>query len=81
MVDPHGDLVDEVLDYIPKSRAKDVIYFNPSDLDRPMALNMLEAKDAEDMDMISSQATEIFIKLFGDEIFVQESSIILEMLV
>lgn len=69
VVDPHGDLVDEVLDYIPKSRAKDVIYFNPSDLNRPMALNMLEAKDAEDMDMISSQATEIFIKLFGDEIF------------
>ncbi len=69
VIDAHGDLANEVLEYIPKSRAKDVIYFDPSNLDRPMALNLLEAESSEEMDMISSQATEIFIKLFGDEIF------------
>ncbi|PIQ78417.1 hypothetical protein COV82_00975 [Candidatus Peregrinibacteria bacterium CG11_big_fil_rev_8_21_14_0_20_46_8] len=69
LIDPHGDLVDYVLNYIPKERAKDVIVFDPSDQDRPMGLNILEAKTPEQQDMASSQATEIFIKLFGDEIF------------
>lgn len=69
IIDPHGDLVEEVLSYIPKERAKDVIIFDPSDTDRPMSLNMLEAETPPEMDLASSQATEIFIKLFGDEIF------------
>lgn len=69
VIDPHGDLVEDVLTYVPKERAKDVIVFNPSDQERPMGLNILEAKTAEEQDLASSQATEIFIKLFGDEIF------------
>jgi len=69
VIDPHGDLVEDILSYVPKERAKDVIIFDPSDTERPMALNLLEAKDSAEMDLISSQATEIFIKLFGDEIF------------
>lgn len=69
VIDPHGDLIEDILQYIPKERAKDVIIFDPSDMERPMGLNMLEAKTAEQQDMASSQATEIFIKIFGDEIF------------
>ncbi|MFC1655274.1 type IV secretory system conjugative DNA transfer family protein [Patescibacteria group bacterium] len=69
VVDPHGDLVEDILHYIPKERAKDVIVFNPSDQLRPMGLNILEADTPEQQDLASSQATEIFIKLFGDEIF------------
>lgn len=69
VVDPHGDLIEDILHYIPKERAKDVIVFNPSDQERPMGLNMLEVKTPEEQDLASSQATEIFIKLFGDEIF------------
>ncbi len=69
VVDPHGDLIEDILEYVPKERAKDVIVFDPSDLERPMGLNMLEANDSAQMDMASSEATEIFIKLFGDEIF------------
>lgn len=69
VIDPHGDLIEEILHYIPKERAKDVIVFDPSDAERPMGLNMLEAKTPEQQDMASSQATEIFIKIFGDEIF------------
>ncbi len=69
VIDPHGDLVEDILNYIPKERAKDVIIFDPSDMERPMALNILEAKTQAEMDLVSSQATEIFIKLFGDEIF------------
>ncbi len=69
VIDPHGDLIEDLLTYIPKERAKDVIIFDPSDTERPMSLNMLEAETSAEMDMASSQATEIFIKLFGDEIF------------
>ena len=50
-------------------RAKDVIIFDPADTERPMGLNILEANSPAERDLISSQATEIFIKLFGDEIF------------
>lgn len=69
VVDPHGDLIEELIQFIPKERAKDVIIFNPADIERPMGLNILEANTPEEMDLASSQATEIFIKLFGDEIF------------
>ena len=69
VIDPHGDLIEDILQYIPKERAKDVIVFDPADMERPMGLNMLEAKTTEQQDMASSQATEIFIKIFGDEIF------------
>ena len=69
VIDPHGDLIEDVLNYVPKERAKDVIIFDPSSTDRPMGLNILESTTPAEMDMVSSQATEIFIKLFGDEIF------------
>jgi len=69
VIDPHGDLIEELIQFIPKERAKDVIIFNPADIDRPMGLNILEANSPEEMDLASSQATEVFIKLFGDEIF------------
>lgn len=69
VIDPHGDLVEDILKYVPKERARDIVFFDPSDQERPMGLNMLEAKTPEQRDMASSQATEIFIKLFGDEIF------------
>lgn len=75
VIDPHGDLVEDVLDFTPKERAKDVVVFDPSDTERPMGLNMLEvlATDPEirkrEMDRAAMDATEIFIKIFGDEVF------------
>ncbi len=69
LIDPHGDLVEDVLKYVPKHRVKDVIIFNPGDRERPMALNMLEVKTDEQKDRASLDAMEIFIKLFGNEIF------------
>lgn len=69
VVDPHGDLVEDVLSRVPKERAKDVIVFDPGDRERPMGLNVLEAKTEEEKDRASLDAMEIFIKLFGNEIF------------
>lgn len=48
VIDPHGDLADGVLELIPKERVDDVVYFNPSDMDRPMGLNMLEVPISEE---------------------------------
>jgi hypothetical protein len=41
-IDPHGDAVEDILTAIPKERAEDVIIFDPSDIERPFGLNMLE---------------------------------------
>ncbi len=69
MVDPHGDLVEDTLRAVQKERAKDIIVFDPADTSRPMGLNLLEAETPEEMDRASLDAMEIFIKIFGDEIF------------
>src|SRR5436190_21763431 len=42
LIDPHGDLADEILDSVPSARVNDVIYLNPSDLEYPVAFNPLE---------------------------------------
>jgi hypothetical protein len=69
VVDPHGDLIADALAHTPKHRAKDVIVFDPSDTTRPMGLNLLEAKTPDEKDRASLDAMEIFIKMFGNEIF------------
>lgn len=69
VIDPHGDLIEEVLRYVPKERAKDVIVFNPGDAQRPMGLNLLEVHSPEEKDRASLDAMQIFLKLFGNEIF------------
>jgi len=69
IVDPHGDLIEDALAHVPKERAKDVVLFDPADMQRPMGLNLLEAKTDEEKDRAALDAMEIFIKLFGNEIF------------
>jgi len=67
--------VEDTLSFAPKERAKDIAIFDPADDERPMGLNMLEviSKDPDaqkrEMDRAAMDATEIFIKIFGDEIF------------
>ncbi|MBI2524179.1 ATP-binding protein [Candidatus Peregrinibacteria bacterium] len=69
VVDPHGELVENLLPFIPRSRADDVIYFNPSDTERPMGLNLLEAQTDEERDLIALDAMNMMVKMFGEEIF------------
>lgn len=45
LVDPHGDVAESLLDAIPPHRINDVIYFDPSDVEYPIAFNVLEAID------------------------------------
>ncbi|MFC1727491.1 type IV secretory system conjugative DNA transfer family protein [Patescibacteria group bacterium] len=63
LIDPH-DLADELLAYIPPERAEDVIYFNPSDTDRPMGLNLLEADTEEQQHFITSAIINLMYKLY-----------------
>ena len=63
-IDPNGDAADTILGFIPKERAEDVVYFDPSDAERPMGLNLLEWKRPEDKDYLIAEWLEIFYKLF-----------------
>lgn len=65
IIDPHGDLSDIILDYVPASRINDVIYFNPNDRDRPVRLNVLEVKNPAQRELIVSGIVAIFNKLYG----------------
>ncbi len=67
VIDPHGDLVDGVLPYIPKERVEDVVLFEPFDVSRPMGLNMLEYKNEEQKDFTVQEMIQIFYKLFPPE--------------
>lgn len=69
VVDPHGDLVDAALGWVPRERADDVIVFDPSDIERPIGLNMLEADTPEEKDFIALEAMNMMIGMFGNEIF------------
>lgn len=65
IVDPHGDTVEELLDFIPPERVEDVIYFNPTDTECPVGFNLLELKDKSQRDLIADGVVEVFIKQFG----------------
>lgn len=65
VLDPHGDLVDSILKVIPKERAQDVILFDPSDMEYPIAFNPLETVAPEFRVRITLGFIEIFKKLFG----------------
>lgn len=52
LIDPHGDLAEDILNYVPIERMKDVIYFNPQDLEYPIAFNPLE-KNTPTADILS----------------------------
>lgn len=67
IVDPHGDLVEAILEHVPKHRADDVIVFDPSDASRPIGLNMLEAKNDDQKDFAVQEMISIFYKLFPPE--------------
>jgi hypothetical protein len=69
IIDPHGDLVEDIMEYIPKERAKDVIFFDAGNEDRPMGLNLYDIDNIDQADRTVNDATEIFIKMFGSEIF------------
>ena len=64
VIDPHGDLISGIMDRMPASRAEDVIYFDPSDTERPMGLNMLEAYTEEQKHFVVTSIVGLMYKLY-----------------
>lgn len=67
VIDPHGDLIENIIRYIPSERAEDVIYFDPGDLERPMGLNLLEAKDEQQKHFIATSIINLMYKLYDPQ--------------
>jgi len=65
VIDPHGDLIETLLDYIPSRRINDVIYFDPSDKDRTVKLNLFEGENVAHRELIASGIVSVFKKLYG----------------
>ena len=65
VVDPHGELIDETLQVIPENRVDDVVVFDPSDREYPIAFNLLEQVPDDFKGMVSSGFVGIFKKIFG----------------
>lgn len=64
-LDPHGDSSQNLLNYIPKSRINDTIYFDPSDREHPISINILETTTPDQVELVVSGIISIFQKLYG----------------
>ncbi|MFA6497287.1 MAG: type IV secretion system DNA-binding domain-containing protein [Patescibacteria group bacterium] len=62
-IDPHGDTVSKMLDYIPSWRINDVVYFNPADSDFPIAFNMLEK--TEGWELVNDYNSKVMYSLLS----------------
>ena len=68
-IDPHGDVADELLSLVPKSRTEDIIYFCPSDTEYPMGLNMFEfdPEHPEQKDFLIQESINLLYKLYDPQ--------------
>ncbi|MFA6994898.1 MAG: CxxC-x17-CxxC domain-containing protein [Patescibacteria group bacterium] len=66
VVDPHGDLAEKIIRYIPSSRINEVIYFNPSDINYPIAFNVVEQVEPHLRHLVASGLIGVFQKLWAD---------------
>jgi len=66
-IDPHGESIDWLLKNIPKDRLEDVVLFDPSDINFPFGLNILEAHSEIEKDFLVNECIQIFYKLFDPQ--------------
>ena len=66
VVDPHGDLIKNILNFIPNKRVNDIVLFNPADREHPVAFNVLENVDPDLKSVVASGVVGIFKKIFGE---------------
>jgi uncharacterized protein DUF87/type IV secretory system conjugative DNA transfer VirD4/TraG family protein len=74
VVDPHGDMAEMLLRYIPDERINDVIYFNPDDLAHPIGMNLLELTPGlegdellREKDLVTESVVSVFRKIFSED--------------
>ncbi len=83
VLDPHGDLIENILEYIPAQRHKDVIVIDPSDGEYPVGFNILSAHSEIEKDILSSDLVAVFKRLstsWGDQMNSVFANAILAML-
>jgi len=66
IVDPHGEFAEKMIDHVPPSRINDVIYFDPSDLEFPIAFNVIEKVNLEYRHLVASGIMGVFKKIWPD---------------
>lgn len=74
VIDPHGDMAEELLRHIPDERINDVIYFNPDDLAHPIGMNLLELTPGlkgdellREKDLVTEAVVSVFRKIFSED--------------
>lgn len=63
-IDPHGDAVENIMGMVPRERVEDIIYFNPSDMDNPIGLNLFEFETEDQRDFLIQEAIAMLYKLY-----------------
>src|SRR5271170_2098541 len=66
LIDPHGDLAEDLLNHIPRHRADHLVYFNPSDLEFPIGLNLLANVLPDDRHLVASGVVSAFKGIWRD---------------
>lgn len=66
LLDPHGELSKEILNYIPAHRIKDVVYFNPKDTDNPIPFNPLSGVPEKHHNLVASGIISTMKKVWAD---------------
>lgn len=66
VIDPHGDLIKDILQYIPEERIKDVVIIDPSDTEKPVGINIMELEPGDSLDRNTSEMVNAFKSIFID---------------
>ncbi len=66
VIDPHGEFAEKMLDFVPEERLDDVIYFDPSDMEHPIAFNPMEQVGTEYRHLVASGLMGVFKKIWAD---------------
>lgn len=66
VIDPHGDLADDLLDHIPRRRIEEVTYFNPADLEYPIGFNLLGRTSEDKRHLVASGVVSVFKSMWAD---------------
>lgn len=66
VIDPHGDLAEELLDYIPPFRSDDVVYLNAADLDYPIGFNLLADVALDRRHLVASGVVSVLKSIWRD---------------
>ena len=66
LIDPHGDLAEKILEFVPRHRVNDVVLFDPADTEHPVGMNLLENTSPERRPIVASGALGVFRKIYSE---------------